>query len=352
MIFEQFEGHEQVVFGHDAATGLRAIVAIHSTVLGPGLGGTRFYPYPDDTTALADVLHLARAMTYKNSLAGLPLGGGKAVIIGDPQRDKSEALLLAYGRFLQSLGGRYITAGDVGTFVPDLDVISRECQYVTGRSPELGGAGDSAILTAHGVFQAMRACAAHRWGTPGLAGRRVGVSGLGKVGHRLVASLVEDDAEVLVTDVNADAVSQVVARHPGVTVVADTGALLEQPMDVFSPNALGGAITDSVATTIRAEVVCGGANNQLADPDAGQILAQRGVLYAPDFCVNAGGVIQVADELDGFSFERAEARADRIFDTTAEILAMAEDEGILPVAAAERIAENRIAARLAERPLG
>jgi valine dehydrogenase (NAD+) len=348
MIFEQFEGHEQVVVGHDAATGLRAIVALHSTVLGPGLGGTRCYPYPDDAAALADVLHLSRAMTYKNSLAGLPLGGGKAVIIADPQTDKTEALLLAYGRFLQTLGGRYITAGDVGTYVADLDVMSRECQYVTGRSPELGGAGDSSILTAHGVFRAMQACAEHRWGTRSLAGRRVGVSGLGKVGHRLVAALVEDGAQLLVTDVNPDAVAQVVARHPGVEVVADTQALLTQPLDVFSPNALGGAITDSVAATIAAAVVCGGANNQLADPEAGQILARRGVLYGPDFCVNAGGVIQVADELDGFSFERARARADRIFDTTAQILTLAHEEGIVPVAAAERIAEQRIERRRAE----
>jgi valine dehydrogenase (NAD+) len=348
MIFEQFEGHEQVVVGHDAVTGLRAIVALHSTVLGPGLGGTRFYPYRDDAAALADVLHLSRAMTYKNSLAGLPLGGGKAVIIGDPQTDKSEALLLAYGRFLQSLGGRYITAGDVGTYVPDLDVMSRECQYVTGRSPELGGAGDSSILTAHGVFRGMQACAEHRWGTASLAGRRVGVSGLGKVGHRLVSALVEDGAQVLVTDVNPDAVAQVVARNPGVEVVAHTQALLDQPLDVFSPNALGGAVTDSVAATITAAVVCGGANNQLADPAAGQILASRDVLYAPDFCVNAGGVIQVADELNGFSFERAKARTDRIFDTTDQILTVAQEQGILPVAAAQRIAEQRIQRRRAE----
>jgi valine dehydrogenase (NAD+) len=352
MIFEHFEGHEQVVVGHDSATGLRAIVALHSTVLGPGLGGTRFYPYTDDAAALADVLRLSRAMTYKNSLAGLPLGGGKAVIIGDPARDKSEALLLAYGRFLQSLGGRYITAGDVGTFVPDLDVMARECQYVTGRSPELGGAGDSSILTAHGVFRAMQACAAHRWGSPSLAGRRVGVSGLGKVGHRLVAALADDGAQVLVTDVDADAVAKVVDRDPGIVVMASTSELLDQPLDVFSPNALGGAITDAVAATITTQVVCGGANNQLADPDAGQILAERGILYAPDFCVNAGGVIQVADELEGFSFPRAQARADAIFDTTAAILTLAQDEAILPVAAAQRLAEERIEQRRAELALG
>ncbi len=342
MVFDQFDGHEEVVYGSDPATGLRAIVAIHSTVLGPALGGTRFYPYPDETTALVDVLHLSRAMTYKNALAGLDLGGGKAVIIGDPQVDKSPALLRAYGRFLESLGGRYITAGDVGTYVADLDEMASQCRFVTGRSPELGGAGDSSILTAHGVFVAMTACAQHRWGEPTLAGRRVGVSGLGKVGHRLVDSLCADGAQAVVTDVDPDVLAKVVADHPEVEVAMSTEALLSQRLDVFSPNALGGAITDQVAATVDAAIICGGANNQLADPDAGRILAQRGVLYAPDFCVNAGGVIQVADELQGFSFERARARADEIFDTTSRLLQLADAEGIQPFAAAERLAEQRI----------
>jgi len=344
MVFDRFEGHEEVVFCRDPTTGLRAIVAIHSTRLGPALGGTRFYPYADETSALLDVLHLSRAMTYKNSLAGLDLGGGKAVIIGDPQTDKSEALLGSYARFLESLGGRYITAGDVGTFVADLDVMGRECRFVTGRSPEAGGAGDSSVLTAHGVLAGMHACARHRWGDPGLSGRRIGISGLGKVGHRLVAQLAADGAQVIVTDTDPAAVARVLADNPGVQVVATTADLHHLGLDVFSPNALGGAITDEVARTIEAAVVCGGANNQLADPQAGQILADRGVLYAPDFCVNAGGVIQVADELRGFSFDRARERTDGIFDTTARLLALADAEGILPVAAAERLAEERIAA--------
>jgi len=344
MVFDQLDGHEEVVFCHDRVSGLRAIVAIHNTALGPALGGTRFYPYPDEASALTDVLHLSQAMTYKNSLAGLDLGGGKAVIIGDPHADKTEALLGSYARFLESLGGRYITAGDVGTFVADLDVMARDCHYVTGRSTELGGSGDSSILTAHGVFVAMRACARHRWGEPSLAGRRVGVSGLGKVGHRLVAQLVDEGADPVVTDVDLDVVAKVAADHAGVEVVASTDHLLGQRLDIFSPNALGGAITDVVARTVDAAIICGGANNQLADPLAGQILADRGVLYAPDFCVNAGGVIQVADELNGFSFERARSRADLIFETTARLLARADAEGILPVAAAQRLAQERISA--------
>jgi valine dehydrogenase (NAD+) len=189
------DSHEQVVLCHDRDSGLKAVIAIHSTALGPALGGTRFHPYASEEEAVQDALNLARGMSYKNALAGLDLGGGKAVIIGDPATIKTEALLRAYGRFVQSLGGRYVTACDVGTYVADMDVIARECDFVTGRSPEHGGAGDSSVLTAFGVFQAMRACAQHRWGAPTLAGRRVGIAGVGKVGHYLVGHLVEDGAQ-------------------------------------------------------------------------------------------------------------------------------------------------------------
>jgi valine dehydrogenase (NAD+) len=334
--------HEQVVFCTDEPSGLRAIIAIYSTALGPALGGTRFHPYVSEQEALDDVLALSRAMAYKNALAGLDHGGGKAVIIGDPSVDKTEALLRAYGRFVQSLGGRYVTACDVGTYVADMDVVARECDFVTGRSEAHGGAGDSSVLTAFGVFQGMRAAAEHVWGSPTVNGRTVGVAGVGKVGRHLVRHLLEDGAAVVVTDVNEDAVTRLTADHPQVEVVADTDALVRADIDIYSPCALGGALSDEVAETLRAKIVCGGANNQLAHPGVEKVLADRGVLYAPDFCVNSGGVIQVADEIEGFVFERAKLKAAEIFGTTRRVFQIADDEGIPPELAAERLAERRM----------
>jgi valine dehydrogenase (NAD+) len=334
--------HEQVVFCADDATGLKAIIGIYSTALGPALGGTRFHPYPSEAAALADVLELSRAMAYKNALAGLDHGGGKAVIIGDPAVDKTEALLLAYGRFVESLSGRYVTACDVGTYVSDMDVVSRATRFATGRSEVNGGAGDSSVLTAYGVFQGMRASAAHLWGSPTLAGRTVGVAGVGKVGRHLVGHLVADGATVVVTDVSERAVDAVRGTHPDVTVVGGTEELVRADLDVYSPCALGHALTDEVVSVLRAKVVCGGANNQLAHPGIEKLLAERGILYAPDYCVNAGGVIQVADELHGFSFERAKAKAASIFDTTAQVFELADAEGVPPAVAADRLAERRM----------
>ncbi len=339
-----FTGHEQVSVCHDEASGLRAIIAIHDTALGPALGGTRFHPYPDAPAALADALRLSRAMAYKNALAGLDHGGGKAVILGDPRTDKSEALLRAYGRFVASLGGRYVTACDVGTYVQDMDVVHRECRWVTGRSESDGGAGDSSVLTALGVFSGMRAAAQVRWGRPTLTGRLVGISGVGKVGRRLAPLLLADGAQVVVHDVDEDAVRGLLAAHPDVRAVADQAALLAEPLDVWSPCALGGALSPAVVAGLRVPVVCGGANNQLAEPGLAQVLADREVLYCPDYCVNAGGVIQVADELAGFSFERARARTERIFDTTLSVLTRAAAESVTPVQAADRMAQDRMAA--------
>jgi valine dehydrogenase (NAD+) len=336
-------GHEQVVLCHDRPSGLRAIIAVYSTALGPALGGTRFHPYPTTGAALADVLALAKAMAYKNALAGLDHGGGKAVIIGDPRTAKTEALLRAYGRFVESLGGRYITACDVGTYVGDMDVVARESRHVTGRSEASGGAGDSSVLTAYGVFQGMRAAAQVRWGQPTLSGRLVGVSGVGKVGRNLVPLLLDDGARVIVADVDAAAVAGLRERHPGVAAAPDTDALLAEGLDAFSPCAMGGVLTAEVAGTTSVPIICGGANNQLATPEVAQLLADRGVLYCPDFCVNAGGVIQVADEVHGFSFERARARTSRIFDTTLGVLTEAERSGVTPVTAAEAMAERRMA---------
>jgi valine dehydrogenase (NAD+) len=336
-------GHEQVVFGQDRQTGLKAIIGIYSTALGPALGGTRFYPYESEPAALADVLKLSRGMAYKNALAGLDLGGGKAVIWGDPARTKSEGLLRAYGRFVESLHGRYYTACDVGTYVPDMDVVARETRYVTGRSVEHGGAGDSSILTAWGVFQGMRAAAEHAWGRPTLAGRTVGIAGLGKVGKYLAGHLIEDGAEVIATDVNESALSWARTTHPQIRLVADTQVLITSDLDVYAPCALGGALDDDTVGVLRAKVVAGGANNQLAHPGIEKTLAERGILYAPDYVVNAGGVIQVADEIEGFNFDRAKLRATGIFETTRRILRLADEEGVSPAVAADRLAEQRMA---------
>lgn len=341
-VFASVTGHEQVVFCSDEATGLKAIIAIHSTALGPALGGTRFYPYASEADALADVLALSRGMSYKAAMAGLDLGGGKAVIIGDPAPLKTEALLRAYGRFVQSLGGRYYTACDVGTFSEDMDQVARECAFVTGRSVAHGGAGDSSVLTAFGVFQGMRAAAEAVWGAPTLRGRTVGVAGVGKVGHHLVGHLVEDGASVVVTDVNPAAVQRVRAEHPEVRAVESTDALVAGELDVYAPCALGGALDDAVVEVLRARVVCGAANNQLAHAGIEKRLEDRGILYAPDYVVNSGGLIQVADELEGFSFERARSRAERIFDTTQRVFALAAAEGVPPAVAADRLAERRM----------
>jgi valine dehydrogenase (NAD+) len=334
--------HEQVVRFHDRVTGLVGFVAIHSTALGPSLGGTRFLAYPSEAEALADALRLSRAMSYKNALAGLDHGGGKAVLIGDPSRDKTPDLLRAYGRFVEALGGRYVTACDSGTAVPDMDVIAGTCRWVTGRSVDRGGCGDSSVLTAYGLFQGMRAAAEVRWGGPSLAGRTVGVCGVGKVGAHLVRHLVEDGARVVVTDIDPEAVSKVISTHREVRAVADEVELLRTPIDVYAPCALGGALDERTVASLTAAVVCGAANNQLAHPGIADLLATRGVLYAPDYVVNSGGVIQVADELLGFSMERARAKAAGIYGTTLTVLRAAASGGVTPAAAADRLAEARM----------
>ena len=335
-------GHEQVVFCSDEESGLRAVIAIHSTALGPALGGTRFYPYASEEDAVADVLALSRGMSYKNSLAGLDLGGGKAVIIGDPRTDKTEALLRAYGRFVESLGGRYLTACDVGTYNADLDVVARETRFAHGRSEAYGGCGDSSVLTAYGVFQGMRAAAQHTWGAPTLAGRTVAVAGVGKVGSWLVGHLVEDGADVVVTDVDPAAVARLQTRHPKVRAVADTAELIRTPHDVYAPCALGRALDEETVAVLPGQIVCGGANNQLATPEIADQLVKRGILYAPDYLVNAGGVIQVEDERHGFSFARAQSKTTSIFDVALRVFQAADAEGVSPAVAADRLAEERM----------
>jgi valine dehydrogenase (NAD+) len=253
---------------------------------------------------------------------------------------------------VESLGGLYYTACDVGTYTQDMDVVNQETGYVTGRSEANGGCGDSSVLTAFGVFQGMRATAEHRWGEPTLAGRRVGIAGVGKVGKWLAGHLIDDGASVVVTDVNPAAIATVQAKFPQVEVVADTAALVASDLDVYAPCALGGALDDDTVAVLKAAIVAGGANNQLAHPGVEKLLMDRGILYAPDYVVNAGGVIQVADEIHGFDFDRAKARAALIFDTTRELLQLADAEGVSPATAADRLAERRMAdAATASTPL-
>jgi valine dehydrogenase (NAD+) len=342
--FAGFEGHEQVVFGNDEASGLRCIIAIHSTALGPSLGGTRFWPYEDDDAALTDVLRLSRAMTLKAACAGLDHGGGKAVIIGDPSELRSEALLRAYGRVIASLGGRYVTACDIGTTPDDMAVIKRETRWATGADPVEGGSGDSGILTAIGVHLAMKAAAEAVFGSPDLGARHIAVQGLGKVGRRLVEHLVAEGAKVTVADVAGAAVEKV-ADLPGIQVVS-VDDVLTVDADIVSPNALGGVWHAESIAALQAQVVCGGANNQLVSEADGERLHERGVLYAPDYVVNAGGVINVADELHpaGHSPERARRRAEVIPQTLTRIIDVARREGVSTEHAAIRVAERRIAA--------
>jgi len=336
-------GHEEVAFWRDRATGLRAIVAIHDTTLGPGLGGTRMYPYKTEHDALTDVLRLARAMTYKCAGAGLDFGGGKAVIIGDPATDKSEAFLRAYGRFIETLGGRYVTTTDVGTTVDDLNVISSETRFVTGTSPAFGGSGDTSILTGRTVFLGMKAAAQTVWGEPSLAGKTIAVQGAGKVGWHLMEALHGEGARLVVADVNQELARKAAAAFGARLVSVEK--IYDVECDVFSPNALGASINAKTVPRLHCRIVCGGANNQLEREADGDRLAERGILFAPDFIVNCGGVINVADEAhghDGYSAERAHARGELVFGTTLRVLQMAQEQGISPNAAAERYAKERM----------
>jgi glutamate dehydrogenase/leucine dehydrogenase len=336
------DDYEQVVYCHDRSTGLRAVICVHSTRLGPALGGTRFYAYPDEDAAVEDVIRLARGMTYKAAAAGLDLGGGKAVVIGDPATSKTEALLRAYARFVDSLGGRYITAEDVGTTQADMDLIRRETRHVTGVSRALGGSGDPSAATAYGVLHAMKAVARHLWDETALEGRHVAVAGVGKVGSNLVRHLVEERAHVTVADVNPAAVERV-AHDFGVDV-APVEKIHAVECDVYAPCALGGTLNAMTIPELRCAAVVGSANNQLATDADDERLRDAGVLYAPDFVVNAGGVINIAEELSvgGYHRERAYAAVRGIFDTTTAVIAAAAAEETTTTTAAERLAERRI----------
>lgn len=331
---------EEVVFFHDRPSRLRAIVAIHSTQLGPALGGSRFYPYKSEEDALHDVLRLARGMTYKAAAAGLDLGGGKAVIIGDPQRLGSEELFRAYGRFLDTLQGRYITAEDVGTTGDDMDMVRRETRSVVGVSPAMGGSGDPSPVTAWGVYQGLIACAEEAWKDSSLAGRKVAVQGVGKVGYWLVKHLRDAGAEIVVSDVDVDAVARAVRDFEVET--ADPDKIHAVECDIFAPCALGGIIRDDTLPELKCRIVAGSANNQLEREEHGEALQQMGVLYAPDYVINAGGLINVADELRGYDRERAMNKVEGIYRTLREVFLVARERGASTAKAADAVAQARI----------
>ncbi len=343
------DGFEQVVFGHDAASGLRAVIAVHSTVLGPALGGTRFWPYASEAEAVVDVCRLARGMTYKHAAAGLDQGGGKAVIWGDPRTDRSDDLITAYARFVDQLGGRYLTAEDVGTTQADMDLIQQTTPFVTGVSPSLGGSGDPSPATAWGVLWAIRAAAESRWGSPDLAGRHVVVTGVGKVGSALVDHLVADGATVTIADVREQAVRSVIAAHGDDRVSSvDVATAHTVACDVFAPCALGAVLSEATVPELRCEIIAGSANNQLATDDDDDRIADRGILYVPDYVANAGGVINIAEEAGprgagGYDHDRAWKRIEGIGATVTSILALADQASITPAEAADRYAEERIA---------
>ena len=341
-LFERIngDGYEQVVFCSDDRSGLRAIIAIHSTALGPALGGTRFYPYETEDQGLEDVLRLAKGMTYKAAAAGLDLGGGKAVIIGDPKRDKSEALLRAYGRFVETLGGRYITAEDVGTALEDMDTVRRESRWVTGCSHTYGGSGDPSPVTAYGVFQGIKACALEVFGTAELADRTVAIQGVGKVGLALCGHLSDAGAKVVVADADVDNLARAVSDFRVET--CNPASIHSLPVDIFSPCALGGCINDDTISELACRIIAGAANNQLQLDAHGDKLRDLGILYAPDFVLNAGGLMNVEDELRGYNRERAMARVEGIYKQLQQIFTVAKERRISTARAAEDYAEERI----------
>lgn len=333
--------HEEVLYGHDPISGLRTIIAIHSTALGPALGGTRFFPYPTEEAALRDALRLAKGMSYKSAAAGLDLGGGKAVIIGDPSTIKTERLLRAYGRVIDSLGGRYITAEDVGATTRDMITIASETRWVTGLPDTYGGSGDPSPATARGVIGAMRTVATRLWGTDDLEDRTVAVQGVGKVGSSLVERLTKAGAKTVICDVNESALERVASAHGSVVVGIDE--IFDVECDIFAPCAMGGAINEQTVERLTCRAVAGSANNQLETASLADRLVDRGILYAPDFIVNAGGIINIADELHGYDWQRAASAVDQIGDNLREVFETADERGITPNVAAIEVARDRIA---------
>ncbi|MES2591834.1 MAG: Glu/Leu/Phe/Val dehydrogenase [Bacteroidota bacterium] len=334
--------HEQIVFCNDNETGLKAIVAIHNTVLGPSLGGTRMWAYNNEMEALTDALRLSRGMTYKSSLAGLNLGGGKAVIIGDSKTQKNEALMRRFGKFINGLSGKYITAEDVGINTKDMEYIKMETDFVTGLPENMGGSGDPSPVTAYGVYLSMKASVHEKFGNDSLADKKVVVQGIGNVGESLVKYLVKDGAKVYINDINETRL-KAVAKETGAEVVA-ADKLYDLDMDIYAPCALGATVNTDTLNRLKCSIICGSANNQLAIEDVhGKMVIDKDILYAPDFVVNAGGIINVYYELEGYNRERALAHAEKIYQTTLNIFKVAKEQNIPTYMAANRLAEKRIA---------
>ncbi len=333
--------HEQVVFCYDHETGLKAIIAIHNTNLGPSLGGTRMWMYKNESDALTDVLRLSRGMTYKAAISGLNLGGGKAVIIGDSKKDKSEALFRRFGKFVNSLSGKYITAEDVGTSTKDMEYIAKETKHVTGLPETMGGGGDPSPVTAYGVYMGMKASAKNVWGNDNLSGKKVVVQGVGHVGENLVKQLTKDGAKVYITDINQDALAHVAKQYNAEVISPDQ--VYDMDVDIYAPCALGATLNTENINKLKCAIVSGAANNQLADENVhGQMLMDKGIVYAPDFLINAGGLINVYSELQGYNRDNAFKQTEHIYNVTLDILKKSKEENIPSQQAAKQLAEKRI----------
>lgn len=338
-----FNGHEQIVFCHDKDSGLKAIIGIHNTVLGPALGGTRMWHYNSEWEALNDVLRLSRGMTYKSAISGLDLGGGKAVIIGNSKTDKTPEMIKAFAKYVHSLSGRYITAEDVGTTTPDMDLIRSITPHVTGISESLGGSGNPSPVTAYGVFMGLKAAAKFKFGSDELGGKKVLVQGIGNVGETLVKHLTNEGAEVYITDLSEERVAEVAQKYQA---KAFTGDVYSADVDIYAPCALGATINDDTIEKIKAQVIAGAANNQLADEQKhGKRLQERGIVYAPDFLINAGGIINVFGEIANYGSEEALRRTENIYNTTLDILNYAQQHNVTANQAAMKKAEDRIDAK-------
>ena len=334
------DDYEQVVVCHEKVSGLKAIIAIHDTTLGPALGGTRMWMYQTEEDAFLDALRLAKGMTYKNAAAGLNLGGGKTVIIGNPRKDKNEEMFRAFGRYIQGLNGRYITAEDVGTTVQDMDIIYEETKYVTGISPAFGSSGNPSPVTAYGVYVGMKAAVKEAFGSDDLAGKTVAVQGVGNVAYHLCKHLHNEGASLVVTDIHKEAVKRAVDDFGAKAV--DPEDIYREECDVFAPCALGGIINDVTIPQFKAKVIAGAANNQLKEDKHGDLLESKGMIYAPDYVINAGGVINVADELNGYNKERALKKVEGIYQNIEKVLSIAKRDQIPTYKAADRMAEERI----------
>ncbi|GEL77390.1 Leu/Phe/Val dehydrogenase [Tenuibacillus multivorans] len=332
--------YEQVVFCHDENSGLKAIIAIHDTTLGPALGGTRMWTYDSEEDAVVDALRLAKGMTYKNAAAGLNLGGGKTVIIGDPKKDKNPEMFRAFGRYIQGLNGRYITAEDVGTTVHDMDTIYTETDFVTGISPEFGSSGNPSPATAYGVYLGMKATAKEAFGSDSLEGKTVAVQGVGNVAYNTCKYLHEEGAKLIVTDINKEAVKRAMEDFGAKAV--DPDDIYSVDCDIYAPCALGATINDETIPQLKAKAIAGSANNQLAEPRHGEKLNELGIVFAPDYVINSGGVINVADELNGYNKDRAYKQIEQIYDSLGKIFEISKRDNIPTDQAADRMAEERI----------